>query len=332
MTGIYRPGVKLAVASSFEGIVNNGATECALTSFNAYAQMPEGRGKFFGYVIEPKDFVTIRNSEHVAGFLALRPLVGVAEDYVTVLEVLEACPAEVRHMLNHPDEESAYRPLIELFQALKKNAWHAEKRKKFGTGKESAFYRERKRMQDADMTAWMGTQEPYADSIAQFRMLADTQERVEGTANAYEAVTKGFVPWFATSKDEDSTFLLCQIYTQTDRMEQAALAEDGRVRCVISRDRLIGMETVPNRDKVKQLTVIAEREGVPHPQVWRIEDRYDTKQQLELRDAGFHTQFIVPGYMFPHDIRKAAEDRNVVVLDRSNFAAQLGGFAEAWRY
>jgi len=330
MTGIYRPKVKIAVASSFEGIVNNGATECALTSFNAYQQMMEGGGKFFGGVVEPKDIGQIRDTEHFRAFLALRPLVGVAEDYVTVLQVLEQCPGQVRKMLNHPADEAAYVPLIEKFYELR--GQQPVLRQRFGIGKESAFYRERKRMQDADMTAWMGTQEPYADSIAQFRMLVDTQERVDGAANSYEAVTRGFVPWFATSKDEASTFLLCQIYTRTDRMERAALAEDGRVRCVISRDRLIGMETVPDRDKVKQLTVIAEREGVPHPQVWRIEDRYDTKQQLELRDAGFHTQFIVPGYMFPHDIRRATKDRNVVVLGRSNFAAQLGGFAEAWRY
>jgi hypothetical protein len=92
------------------------------------------------------------------------------------------------------------------------------------------------------------------------------------------------------------------------------------------------METVPDRDKIKQLKIIAEKEEIPHGQVWRLNDRYDTKQQTELRDAGFSTQFLVPGYMFPHDVRKAKEDRNTIVLDRDNFATQLGGFALSWGY
>ena len=50
MSLIYSPKFKIVIASSFEGIVNNGATECALTSFNAYNKM-FGDGKFFDDVM-----------------------------------------------------------------------------------------------------------------------------------------------------------------------------------------------------------------------------------------------------------------------------------------
>jgi len=233
-------------------------------------------------------------------------------------------------MLNKPQDEESYRPLTDKFHELK--AEHSDLRNRFGKGKDSAFYRERDRMQAKDMTAWMGTQEPYEDSITQFRLLVKTQERDEGAENAYRAVKSGFAPWFATSKDEGSTYLLCKIYSGSNRMAPDDIAEDGRKICIISRDRLIGMETVPDRDKIKQLTIIAEKEEIPHGQVWRLNDRYDTKQQIELRDAGFQTQFIVPGYMFPHDIRKAKEDPNLIVLDRRQFAGQLAKFAMDWGY
>ncbi|MBI4174080.1 MAG: hypothetical protein HY517_00410 [Candidatus Aenigmarchaeota archaeon] len=35
---IYSPRMPIVIASSFEGLVNDGARECALVSFNAYRQ------------------------------------------------------------------------------------------------------------------------------------------------------------------------------------------------------------------------------------------------------------------------------------------------------
>jgi hypothetical protein len=324
---VYRPKAKIAVASSFEGIVNNGATECALTSFNAYHQMPEGEGKFFGRVIEPGEFVSqkLANHKYVRAFLALRPLVGVAEDYLTVMEVIDSSPEGVEYMLNHPNEERAYTQLIEKFKDFKGNA---DVRQRFGFGEDSAFYKERKRMQAADRSAWMGTQEPYQDAINQFRKLINTQQRVDDS-DVYKAVVSGFVPWFATSKDEYSTQLLCEIYTEMERVPEDFTKGP---TCVISNERIIGKDAVPDRDKVKQLKIIAEKEDVPHSQVWRLNDMYRAEKDLELRDAGFHNQFIVPGYMFPHDVQKAREDKDSIVLERDNFAAQLGEYAKAWRF
>jgi hypothetical protein len=129
---------------------------------------------------------------------------------------------------------------------------------------------------------------------------------------------------------------LCQIYTKTYGLDPGTVSEDGRRVCVISRDRIIGREEFPDvEDKIllrtKQLQWVAEKEDVRPVDVWRVEDMYSPKQNIALRDAGFPIQFVVPGYVFPFDLIKMKEDPNIRVLDRSNFAAQLGGLAEAWR-
>ncbi len=329
MNRLYSPKFKIAVASSFEGIVNNGATECALTSFNAYKNMTEGQGKFFDKLIEPENFHGIRNHEYVQAFLALRPLVGVAEDYLTVLEVIDSSPEEIRYMLEHPNEETSYTKLIDKFNDLKVNI---ELRERFGKGNESKFYRERARMRDNNLKNWLATQEPYKDSIEEFRKMIRTQKRDPNVENVYKKVLSGFVPWFATSKDEYSTKLLCEIYTDLERVPSDFTSDSPDVSCVINNERLIGKETVPDRDKIKQLKIVAEREGLPHSQVWRLNDTYKTSDELGLRDAGFHNQFIVPGYMFPHDIEKAKNDKSAIVLERNNFASQLAQYAKEWGF
>ena len=90
--GLYIPKTKIVVASSFEGIVNDGAPECGLTSFNAYQQMEEGKGRYFGRVVEPADFHEINDSKEMRAFLALRPVVELAEDYLTVIELIKMYP------------------------------------------------------------------------------------------------------------------------------------------------------------------------------------------------------------------------------------------------
>lgn len=342
MPEIFKPKSKVAVASSFEGIVNNGAPECALVSFNAYQQMPEGKGKFFGKVIEADEFSNIRNDRYVQAFLALRPDVTIAEDYGTVLQVLEgASDSEINQMLNHPDDEDSYRALRDKFDELKGQT--ADFRATFGSrdelagGGKSAFYKERARLQEKDINAWMATQEPYEDAIGQFRLMIGTQEMDGNAPDAYQAVISGFVPWFATSKDVSSTYLLCKIYSQTGKLAADDIAKDGTKVCVISMDRIVGREQFPDEKnklqlRIKQLRYVAEKEGLRHTDVWRVEDRYDPKEQQALRDEGFPIQFIVPGYIYPFDLAKAKKNPNVALLGRGNFGFDIAEYARRAQY
>jgi len=318
--GVYAPKLKIAVALSFEGIINNGATECGLTSLNAYSQMEEGIDKFFDRIVEPEDFDSIRDSRVMKAFLRLRPLVEVAEDYLTVLEIIYENPYFVDAMIDSPDDEAVYEPLIDRFNERK--AVSGEIRARF----KDAFYAERKRMQENKYEDWLGTQSPFPESVAEMRYLVRTQKRSDGT------VESGFVPWFATSKDEESTFGLCGFYAKVRRLDPADINEDGSKQCMITRDRIIGKEQT--RDKVEQLKIIAKTEDIPRSQVFRLNDRYDDKQQIQLREEGFAYQFLLAGggYAFPHDVRKAKDDPMVIVIPRKGFAKALGQYAEKWGF
>jgi len=321
---MYKPKFKIVLASSFEGIINNGVYECALTSFNAYQNMPEGKNKFFRKSIEPKEFSVIKNSKEIEAFLRLRPLVEIAEDYLTVIELIEKYPRLIDEMLQNPKEESSYLPLIEKFEEIKSES--PERRKRF----KEEFYRERERMQKRDYENWLNLQEPFSDTIAEFRTLVNTQKRINGR-DSYSSIISGFVPWFSTSKDETSTYNLCSFYTKVMKLYPTDVAENGKFTCMISRDRIIGLEHT--RDKVEQLKTIAKKENIPRAQVWRINDRYDPKQQIQLRDEGFAYQFLLKGgYVFPHDIKKAENDPTIIILERKNFAKTLGEFAKKWGF
>ena len=86
--GIYKPRGIVAIGSSFEGILNNGARECGLTTFNAEKRIPDGVEVYSSTPISARDFPSMANDYHVQGFLALRPLVEKAEDYHTVMELI----------------------------------------------------------------------------------------------------------------------------------------------------------------------------------------------------------------------------------------------------
>jgi len=316
---VYMPRTRIALASSFEGIVNNGATECALTSLNAYQKMRPG--SFFGRIIEPAEFGEYVGTPTVAAFLALRPLVGTAPDYHTVLRMLEMHPERVRYLLDNPDKRDAYEFFTEEFERIK--AETEEERVAFGKSTEtSEFYRERERMKKADYRAWFGTQRPYPNSIRELRKLVETQ-RLQG-----EQIVSGFVPWFATSKDEETTFDLCRIYTDLGLLDLRDVSEIGSGVCIITRPRIIGSQTTT--DKLQQLMIIAKREDVPKNQVLRLNDRYDPKEQQQLADAGFRRQIMVTGgYVFPHDVQRAREDPLLVVVERDNMAEEIARYAQA---
>lgn len=312
---IYVPDRKIALASSFEGVVNDGVRECALTSVNAYERMHPGAT--YGRIVEPQDYSSVQDSTLIRAFLLLRPLVEVAEDYHTVIDVILRNPRLAHRLVQNPEDERLYDVFGPAFE--KRKAETAEERRVFGA-KGGEFYQERKRMQDADYEAWLGVQAPYPESIAQLRELVKTQRARRGV------IQSGFVPYFGTSKDEASTWELCRYYSRTGRLEPRDVG-DMVAECVIHPSRIIGKETTT--DKLKQMVIIGGLEDVPKNQVWRLNDRYDPAQQEQLHADGFNHQFFVTGgYAFPHEVRRAREDRNLVVVNRQNMAEELAAFAK----
>lgn len=324
MANTYVPKVKIALASSFEGIVNDGAPECALTSINAYKQMHPDSAVATTYrrPLDPTKFREHRMPDSdptVRAFLLLRPVVEIAEDYHTVLRILEENPSRMQYLLEHPDEQAAYDFFIGAFSESKDAT--PDERAQFKT----AFYDERTRLKDADYNAWAATQRPYPNSIRELRKLVGTQTLQD------DVVVTGFVPWFATSKDEASTFDLCTLYTDLGLLERGDVSADGTGRCIINRARIIGKETT--RDKLEQMNRIAEAEDLPKRRVFRVNDRYDPGQQQELLDNGFHSQVMVTGgYVFPHDIQRARNDPMVVVVERDHMAEGIAEQARIWGF
>ncbi len=317
---IYAPKHRIAMASSFEGVVNDGARECALVALNAYhEQHPRA---FFGRRLSADEFnQSYADTDIVKAFIALRPLVEIAEDYRTVLDLMRMHPWEAYALSSNPGDAHVYALLEKRFNKLKQRT--AAQRDEFGKGKESLFYKERAGLQRADYDAWLNTQTPYEDTLPQFRLLVDTQ------AWDGETPVSGFFPRFATSKDEASTRALCDFYAKVRKLDSSDV--EG-MKCLIPIDGIIGMETVPSRNKVDQLKVIADRLEAPRSRVWRINDRYDQRQQEELYDAGFAYQFFLPGYAAPSEIERAKSDKMVRLLDRKRFAGQLAEYAREWRF
>lgn len=320
MAELYRPKTKIAIASSFEGIVNDGAPECALVSLNAYHQ--QDASAFFGKKITADEFNShYRDTDIVRSFLILRPIVELAEDYRTVLDIIALYPHSVQELLDNPSNTEICQFFEEKFRALKEGS--TAQRDAFGKGKESLFYKEREALQQADYDGWLNTQAPFDDTLPELRKLVDTQVWDS------DVRISGFYPRFATSKDEASTHALCIFYTKVKKLDPSDV--EGK-KCLIPRDGIIGMETVPSRDKVEQLKVITDRLEVPRSQVWRLNDRYDPKQQEQLYEAGFVYQFFLPGYATPHEIERAKSDKFVRLLDRKTFSEQLAAFAEQWGF
>ena len=330
---IYIPKNRVVVASSFEGVVNNGAKECCLVSLNARERMRHNKaldGASFGKILSPGEFqsIPVQGSYVVKAFLALRPLVAVAEDYLKVLELIERYPNEANGLASGVDKERNICFFTNEFQSLESEPKH----KAF----KEEFYRERKAMQEANYREWLSLQEPYAETIAQLREIS-----MHKKANR-SGVYKGFVLSYVTSKDEKTTFELCNAWVELGHLlsrEVDSFSEPDPLKdwagflsrlnnCLIARERIIGLESVPNADKVEQMKIIAAREEVPPNQIIRINDRYDERETNSLILNGFtHNVIVTGGYAFPGDYAKAIRE-GIPVLKRSNLAQELLNYAK----
>ncbi|MBU1135320.1 MAG: hypothetical protein V1693_04175 [Nanoarchaeota archaeon] len=343
--GVYKPNSVIAIASSFEGIFNNGAQECALTTFNAYRTVPNKSKEFIqkyedsekieeklasidncnvykilsGEIIEPENFNEYKGNDEVRAFLALRPLVKKAFEYFFVIDAIRTNTREAQNILNDPNDIDSYDVLIETFNRIN-NSTSPELKKALDT----RFYTERKRMQKTNYDGWLGTQEPFEDTINEMIKLTKTWELDED-----KNIISGFIPRFATSKDEGSTYDLCTFYVKMKKLGEEFVSDEGAVRCIIPKDGIIGKETIPSREDVERMDYIADDLGLPKEQVWRMDDRYDPDDIEKLNEAGYEHIILTRGYTFPHDFEKANNDDRILVIEnRGEMAKKLGEYAE----
>ncbi|MBI4176439.1 MAG: hypothetical protein HY518_04490 [Candidatus Aenigmarchaeota archaeon] len=317
--GIYIPKSRIALASSFEGIINDGAGECGLTSSNAAHGM--GEASLFKRIVEPGEFPSVKDSREMRAFLQLRPLVKVAEEYFVVLKAIERHPERIDELVAYPKEEGLYIPFLAAFREIKEGYQESDKvwkdpAKSFA----AAFKAERDRMKQADYRGWLDTQSPFPDSIAELRYLIRTQYWQNGE------LVSGFIPYFATTKPGDDVWDLCKFYSSVQKLDPDEVAEEPTNKCLITQQRIIGREV--STDTLVQMENITSREDIPREQAWRVDDRYAPEGIEKLWSGGFVNQFIVPGYVFPWDVEMAAKDPKVRLLERKGFAKALGRAAE----
>ena len=327
------PDKKIVIASSFEGVVNNGAKECGVVSLAAYERMVND-GRLEGlHSFAKEDPETVMKA-----FIFLRPMVAVAEDYLTVLMLIARNMATSTAIAKGNIRTEKYtKDAIAHFQSEFAHIKELTKDQRAEFKKE--FYIERKSRQDADYRAWLGLQEPYAETLEQLRILNPLKTFDAKTG----ALTGGFVLYYVTSKDEASAFQLCTVYGELGIFKPGELGGTSILQpgenwadvfesmrtCLIKREHIIGKETVPDVDKVEQMRIAAEeRAQVPRKQVWRLQDRYDPEEIGALKAAGFDHQFIVTGgYAFLDDYDKARA-AGVPVVERSRMAQTLSDYAK----
>ena len=340
MSQLYIPNKKIAIASSFEGVVNNGAKECAFVSLNAYQKLVDQRktpgAGFFGREITPDEFRnsdSVRNSNIVRFFLKMRPVVAVAEDYHTVLMVGMLYDHVVNDLVGDKSKEFFNKDAaVEFF-------CNEFKRTKAQTQKERGYFKvefdaERKLQQEKDYKSWLALQKPYMDTLEQLRILNGLKKEA-GDKNY-----TGFVLYYVTSKDEASTYQLCTVYGEFNLFKNGEIGGisfdrekdwpkffESLQTCIITQDRIIGTGRVAGADKVGQMKLAAEQEGVPHSQIFRLNDRYDPDEVVQLKAAGFEHNFVVTGgYAFSQDYENA-RTAGIPVIEKSKLAETLSAYA-----
>lgn len=317
------PKAKVVLAFSFEGIVNNGARECAFTSFNAHRALRLSQAisgeKFFDRHLKPEEFNSpaVQKSLQVRAFMALRPLVKDAEDYLTIMQLIELYPEECRELLGRKVGAVAF--FQREFEKLKSAS--AQARVSF----KEEFYLQREGQKTANFKEWLSLQSPFKGIIRELRKLQGLRALENGKA-------KGFVLSFVSSKDEASIMQLCSLYSELGHLAPGEVSTSitgadlqSMGTCLISPERVIGKET--STDKVEQVRIIAERGGVPLSHIWRLNDRLDTGEIHALRNAGVNNNFVVTGgYAFPGDYSRAPKSKAVVV-EKETLAYSLSRYA-----
>lgn len=323
MQKIHTPKKKVIIASSIEGVFNNGVRECGFVSLNAHARIySAGKTQIrpFFRSMQMDEFIKrkeISESDVMKAFLALRPLVKVAEDYLTVLQAIRKNPRMAERLIESRDRETVAFFESE-FRILKENT--SDVRSAF----KEEFYKERKRCKEEDVQKWQLLQAPFTETIEQFRILNKA----------------GYILSFVTSKDEQSTFDLCEAYSSP----MAGYLKEEEVRpvesidvslmgtgCMITRERIVGLERIGKenkKDKAYQMSVIAEIEGVSKEQVIRLDDMYNSDEVQSLRDAGFDNMILQKGgYAFDFEYEQAAKE-GIVIVERKSLAQAVSEMAE----
>ncbi len=323
MPKLYVPRPPIGLGSSFDGIFNDAVTECGVTSFGAYEMMHPDSTQKAGIrkIGVPADFNEgDRNSAPYQAFQRLRPLVAKAGDYHSVVQVILEHPDLIDPILRSPTDRAAYAGAIQRFGEIqaetKTGDWDS-----FGKKDTGAFYVERARLRKVDERGWTALQAPMPNAVLEFREFAETMEFDQNGKPV-----AGFVPYFASSKDGDSIFTLCTLYSELGRMHPADVGKGDSGKCIIHRDRIYD-NSVAGGDKVQQLTLIAADLGVGHERVIRIDDRFDRKEAAALRTEGFPVVIMEGGYVFPWELDEARAE-NVAVLPRNGFAHALAQYSQ----
>jgi hypothetical protein len=361
MEEIYVPRAhKIALCPGVEGVWNDGAYECFAATVTAMQDMPGYKGMLKDYgiteKIPPNEWKSLKDSGFEGNpelgkiwklFREERPKVKVAEDYLYTFLIAHNEPEVIECFLKDPSNREAYEPFEQAFEDT------ARKNLAEGIELGDLFYNIKKGtgrrwLQQQDYFDWQDLNEPMKDALREFRKIVDASRKEGGESGGYSI-------WFVTTKGEGDSFSLCDAYRRLGLMGEDEYTETGGRVCMVSRDRIIGRETLDNikKDALRergmekttpefekefkenvtayQLMVVQRGMDIPFSQILKIDDRIDSKQMEQIYSKGSRQLCVPYGYAFPWQTEEAKKNPFVNVLTE-NTAAEIGELVREWGY
>jgi hypothetical protein len=360
-TEIYVPREhKIALCPGVEGVWNDGVYECFAATITAMQDMPKYAPMLKDYglteKIPPKEWKRLKDENFEGNkemgrlwklFRAQRPKVKFAKDYLYIFLIAHNNSEVIEYFLKEPLNKEAYGPF--------ENAFEETLREYISDGEElrDLFYNIEKGtgrvwLQRQNPFDWQELNVPMEVTLREFRKIVDASRKEGGEKG-------GYTFWFVTAKGEGDSFSLCDAYRRLGLMGEDEYTETGGRVCMVSRDRIVGEETLDRiRKKIMQekgmekvtpefekwfkdnattfqLGVVQKGMNIPFPQIVKIDDRIDSKQMEQIYRMNAR-QFCTPyGYAFPWQTEEAKKNPFVNVLTE-NMAFEIGDSVREWGF
>jgi hypothetical protein len=360
--GLYVPERhKIALCPGVEGVWNDGVYECFASTITAMLEIPKYQSllKAYGLTekLPPNEWRRLKDNDFQDKpelgelwrlFRAQRPIVKVAEDYLYNVIIADKNPEVIEQFLSEPTNVDAYQPFYRTFERV------AKENLEDGTLIGDLFYNEKKGtgrrwLQQQDIFDWQDLNEPMPDALREFRKIIDATKKYGGEHG-------GYTLWFVTTKGEIDSFILCDAYRRLGLLGEDEYTETGGRVCIVSRERIIGRETL---DRIKkrimeeqgvtestsefekefkrnattyQLMVVHEKMNIPFPQILKLDDRIEESQIQQVRTKNSRQLCITKGYAFDFQVEEAIRNPYVDLVNSENMSVETGEIVRGMGY
>ncbi len=260
------------LALDFDGVISDSAVESFLVALRTFTHIyPDSRFSKDLDTLAGVDGGGIRSLSLYRDFLQLMPLGNRAEDFAVALKALEdGSPV---------DEQVAFDRVRDRMGSQSLADFH------------HSFYRERERLREENIEAWLSLLTPYEEFIALLKRRAGEQ-----------------ILALATAKDRATVDVLLCAYG----IEQL-FARD----CIVDKEQ--------GRSKRAHLRTLSERLGIPFRQITFVDDKLNHLEDV----SGLGARCVLAGWGYNGEReRRGALERGFVVSDLVSAEADLFGNSE----